>query len=536
MAIGSFAFVLHAHSPYILGYKNGQSNIDWLYESCTETYIPLLNMLNRLINENSSPKITINISPILIEQLKSYDFPNQFLNYLQNKVDKAIDNQLEFKEFNQPCLYHLAKWWQEYYTHIMIDFIEKYRQDIIEYFKRLQDDGHIEIISSCATDSYLPLLSRDSSIAMQIKLGIESYKKYFGIKPRGFLLPEYAYYPESFEKEKRQRKKIEEFLIENGIDYFLMDSHKSDEDVCTTRSPYEVYLINSNKAQIVSLVRDNKTGFQVWNNESGYLWNGWYLDLYKKHFQSNHRYWRITSADSDIIDKLEYEPDKIEYQIKEDARHFNELIKTIFSCSGNGHNGIVVAAFNAELFGHQWFEGIKWMEYVIKLMNNDNEIRLTTCSEYLDQTLSDVMISLPKGSSLEEGSISIRPVVASPCACPDVEWTWKHIHKAEETMEEILSQYRKSQDNKIQEILKQLAIELLLLQSSDWQSLISTWKDRDYANERILKHFEAFNRIVKLCKDYASGEDIAQGDWNFFLHCQKRETLFEIMDLNWFEI
>lgn len=523
MAIGSFAFVLHAHSPYILGYKNGQR--DWLYESCTETYIPLLNMLNRLINENISPKITINISPILIEQLKSYDFPSQFLNYLQNKVDKAIDNQLEFREFNQPCLYHLAKWWQEYYTHIMIDFIEKYRQDIIGHFKHLQDDGHIEIIASCATNSYLPLLIRDSSIAMQIKLGIESYKRYFGIQPRGFFLPECAYYPESlvhFEKEKRQRKGIEKFLIENGIDYFLIDPS-------TTKSPYEVYLIGSNKDQIASFVRDNRTGFQVWNNESGYLWNGWYLDFHKKYLSGNHRYWRITSIDSDIIDKLEYEPDKIEEQIKGDARHFNELIKTTFS--GNVHNGIVVAAFDAELFGHQWFEGIKWMEYVIKLMNNDNEIGLTTCSEYLNQTPSDIMISLQEGSSLEQGSI-----LTGPCACQDALWTWKHINKAEETMEEILSQYRESQDNKIQEILKQLAIELLLLQSSDWQSLISRWKDKDYANERILKHFEAFNRIVKLCKDYASGEDIAQGDWNFFLHCQKRETLFEIMDLNWFEI
>jgi 1,4-alpha-glucan branching enzyme len=567
--IGYFTFVLHSHLPYVLGYGLWPHGTDWLNEAVSETYIPLLNILNKLVEEGISPKITIGITPVLAEQLTSDEFTHELLKYLQNKIDAAIANQHEFKRFSQNHLYQLALFWQEYYTKIMADFKQRYNYNIIGEFRKLQDDGHIEIITSAATHGYLPLLSQDTSITAQIKQGILSYKRLFGITPKGFWLPECAYRPGyewtppvEITNYKLQlpnayiRKGIDELLADEGIDYFIIDTHLlkggktigvyaerfealkrlwqrfekeyqiKPEDI--EKSPYTVYLLNSGKKLIAIFTRDPKTGLQVWSGQWGYPGDGWYLDFHKKHFPGGHRYWRVTSSKSDLADKFEYEPDKVEERIRENASHFKELVKSTLLdyYSHNQKSGIVVSPFDAELFGHWWFEGIRWLYYVLKWIEQDPDLSLTTCSEYLQHSPPEIVVSIPEGSWGEGGFHWIW-------LNEWTQWTWKYIYETEIIMQKLATEFINTSDETIQSILKQLAKQLLLLQASDWQFLISTWSARDYAEKRLVEHYEAFKRLEELLLKYTQNAHIEQGLWNFLEFTKKRDILFKDIDYKW---
>ena len=49
--------------------------------------------------------------------------------------------------------------------------------------------------------------------------------------------------------------------------------------------------------------------------------------------------------------------------------------------------------------------------------------------------------------------------------------------------------------------LNQLARENLLLQSSDWPFLITTWQAKDYATDRFNEHVDRFSLIADMIED-----------------------------------
>ena len=192
---GHLTIVLHSHLPYVLGHGRWPHGADWLNEAAAESYIPLLNVMNRLVAEGISPKMTIGLSPVLAEQLADEQFKDEFVHYLEQKIDAAVDDRAHFLTYHYTHLAELAKLWQEFYDRILEVFRVTYNSDIIGAFKKLQDAGHIEIITCAATHGYFPLLSQDSSLQAQTKMAVKSYTRMFGRKPRGMWLPECAYRP-----------------------------------------------------------------------------------------------------------------------------------------------------------------------------------------------------------------------------------------------------------------------------------------------------------------------------------------------------
>ncbi|MDI6791296.1 MAG: DUF1957 domain-containing protein [bacterium] len=563
---GNFALVLHAHLPYVIAHVKWPHGMDWLNEAVAETYIPLLNVLNRLVDEGISPKLTIGISPILTEQLADDSFKVKCVSYIQDKINDALYNQTEFNRFNRPQMIELSKFWEDYYTQIMIDFKEKYGADLVGAFKKLQDEGHIEIITCAATHGYLPLLSQDVSVQAQIKHGVANYTRHYECSPRGIWLPECAYRP-GYEwtppvGEKaapRLRKGIEEFLSENQLEYFIADSHLvvggkapgvyidrfealriwsqfekeyQERPKETDKSPHEVYLVGGSylesKKPVAVFTRHPAAGFKIWHGESGYPGDGWYLDFHKKHFPGGHRYWRETSAESDPANKYEYEPDKARESIPENAGQFKGLIKDRLRgyYETTGKPGILVAPFNAELFGHWWFEGSEWLYHVLKQVAQDPEVEMATCGSYLDQNPPARVISLPEGSWGEGGGHWIW-------LNERTKWSWKYIYEVEIEMQELVGELGQRNDKELRSILKQAARELLLLQSSDWQFLISTWSDRDYAEMRLVEHYQNFKRLAIMARRYSRDEWIDPGEWNFLGYCEERNRAFANVEPQW---
>jgi len=567
-ASGAFTFVLHGHLPYVLTHGTWPHGSDMLFECAAESYLPLLQTFDRLVAEGISPKVTLGLTPVLSEQLADPDFKQQFTDYLEMRARAAAENRDEFTTNKQKHFADLAERWRSHFCSIRDDFLHQYGADLLAGFRRLQDGGHIEIITSAATHGYLPLIGSDVSIQAQVKQAVSSYQRHFGRPPRGFWLPECGYrpryhwaspLPDAGPQEPLLRKGVEEFLSENGIQYFIVDtatllggaavgvylerfaglqrlweqfraSYKPGP-VDVQKSPYEAYLVSSaieDQPPVAVFGRDERTGIQVWSGEQGYPGDGWYLDFHKKHVPGGHRYWRVTSAKSDLGSKEPYEPHRAQERVPENADHFSNLVHEILTShhAQSGKYGILCAPYDAELFGHWWFEGPEWLYRTLKNINSNPAVDLLTCSEYLDAHTPEAAVALPESSWGQGGFHWIWLNEWTT-------WIWQRIYSDEAEFPALARQALESRDAKLAQIVQQAGRELLLLEASDWPFLISTWSARDYAEQRAAFHHDAFARLTAMARKRAAGETLSHEEEKFLADCHQRDSLFPDLDLRW---
>jgi 1,4-alpha-glucan branching enzyme len=571
--LGTFTFVLHSHIPYVLDHGISPHGTDWLSEASVETYLPLLETCRRLIDEGISPQITLGLTPVLVEQLRDPDFQAEFEQYLKTRILQAKTDQEQFETEDSYHMAYLARYWEDWYTKSLHQFIEWHNRDIIGAFKRLQDEGHIEIITSSATHGYSPLLSQDSTVRAQIGTGVEAYKRVFGKQPRGYWLPECAYRPRyewaapaliAGEEKKPPvlRQGVDEFLAEFGIDYFFADSHllkgqmrgggvyadkfsalselwqQFEKQFIAEKqafSPYYSYVVNSSggpQAKLSVFARDPATGIQVWSGEHGYPGDEWYLEFHKKQVNKQSRtlglrYWRISKDKAEFDKKGIYEPHHAEQQAKAHADHFVSLVHDVLAEQAPAGDGILCATYDSELFGHWWFEGPQFLYNVIKAMNNSTLITRTTCSGYLDtHPENNVQVSLPEGSWGEGGFHYIW-------LNEETAWAWKDIYEAEAEMLDLVNKYGK--DENLSRLLKQAARELLLLSASDWPFCISSGGAKDYSAIRIRNHNDNFLALANLIRRTAeTNRNLSVGDWKNIAECETRDRVYEDLDLSLF--
>ncbi len=548
---GYFAFVFHSHLPYVLRHGIWPHGAEWLYEAASETYIPLLRVFYDLLAEGISPKVTLGITPVLGEQLADPEFKEGLRNYMVSKMEAAEADIREWREKGFNGRARVAERWREFYRS-GIEFFDSWNSDLIAAIRELYHGGHIEVITSAATHGYLPLLKRDESIRAQIRQGIRTHRRLFGRDPVGIWPPELAYRPAyrwatPFGGEPYDRKGLEEFYFEEGLKYFLVDAHllKGGRAIGTylslfeglralwerfekeyreleerERSPHYPYYASSGSEPkpVAFFTRDTQTALQVWSREWGYPGDPAYLEFHKKHFPGGHRYWRVTDPKADLAEKEDYDPDLVEIPLNNQSDHFVGLIHGIIASEKAGSKPpVVVAPYDAELFGHWWFEGPRWVYLVLKKLSLSGEVESITLGEYLEKFPPEEVLSLPEGSWGEGG---FHWVWLNEWT----EWTWKHIYQAEDRILEILK-------NRPERAYAELLIkELFLLQSSDWQFLITTWSARDYAERRFSEHFEDFNRISSIIEKSFRGEEITAEDLRYLEEIRNRDRLFPDAD------
>jgi len=511
-----FSLVLHSHIPYVLAHGSWPHGMDWLFEAAAESYLPLLDVFYRLSHEGISANVNVSFTPVLMEQLKNPSFASGFKEYLRMKIDIARKDRPYFEKTGNLPLLGLTSFWETWYEKLLQDFTGTYHEDIISAYRRLQDEGKIEIMTSAATHSYFPLLSEDDSIRFQIRQGRMVYQQYFDRPPRGFWLPECAYRPGYSwkaplgNKESVDRLGVDEILGQEGLGCFFVDTHllrggeakgvyldrfpalkllweKFEKEYRpaqeSPKTPLLAYLAHPSKVPF--LVRDEPSGTQVWSGKTGYPGDGWYLEFHKKHFPGGMRYWRITSSDADLGDKHSYNPEKIKDRLEENSGHFVDSLQE--SLKGQ-KEGVIVALYDTELFGHWWFEGPEWLYLVLKKLQK-TEVKPQKAGDCLEALHPHTLISLPEGSWGKGGFHWIW-------LNDDTSWIWEKIYKIEEEAKNLK---HLPLTNKTR-ILKQFIREKFLLESSDWPFLISTWSARDYAENRAAEHFERAITLVDWLK------------------------------------
>ena len=460
-AAGYVTFTLHSHLPYVVHHGTWPHGLDWLHEAAAETYLPLLRVMESLEQRGLALKANVNLSPILLEQLAHPTFKEEFLKYVQQKIDSAREDQQDFWRRGESHFAEVAEFWMRFYENAGHHF-DSLGRDIVGGFRRFYDSGAIEIITCGATHGYFALLGTDASIRAQVRMGVATHKRFFGRAPRGIWLPECAYRPAgewSFPvtptgdgaRSHFERPGVEEILAENGIEYFYVDTHLVESNAVFTPyemlwgdvpiaseieggvargsfyKPYFADTPNRRETRVSFFTRDPRTGVQVWSGEQGYPGEAVYLDFHKKRWPGGHRYWQVTSPKIDLGNKTAYFPEIAQESTRAHARHFASITSAVLREHGQNNGGppILTAPFDAELFGHWWFEGPQWLFNVAQEYSKPSSaVQLITCGEYLERNRPTGFLALPEGSWGRNGTHEVW-------LNHDTEWTWKRIYPAE---------------------------------------------------------------------------------------------------------
>lgn len=554
---GYISLTLHAHLPYVIHHGSWPHGMEWLLEAAAECYLPLLRVFRKLERDGICLAANINLSPILLEQLAHPSFQAEFPRYLRRKIDFAIEDETLFRQTGEERIAETARYWADFYRLALEEF-EALGQDIIGSFRYFDETGQIELITSAATHGYLPLIGNDECCIAQVKTGVTTHQRHLGKHPRGIWIPECGYRPAAYWQQPvvsadeassqpgAERVGTEEVAAQGGLRYFFVDTHLVEQSLHFTpylqhpavleeqlaqtnlRDVYRPYYADgplAHRNPVAVFPRDPRTGLQVWSGEQGYPGDGEYLDFHKKRWPGGHRYWRVTDAKMDMGLKQPYLAERAAARTKVHAQHFAGLVLDALASQMDADDPpILSAAFDAELFGHWWFEGPLWLEEVAReFARAESGVRLTTAGDYLEAHPPTGFLKMPEGSWGKGGNNDVW-------LNPETAWTWTHIYAAEERVRGIASR-ETWRDGEIGErVMKQLCRELLLLESSDWQFLITTESARDYAESRFMTHLEQLKALETLWHEFETTLALREDSYQRLIEIEKRDNVFPDID------
>jgi 1,4-alpha-glucan branching enzyme len=332
-------------------------------------------------------------------------------------------------------------------------------------------------------------------------------------------LPECAYAPG-----------LESILKEANLRWFVLDAHGL--LFGKPRAYRSIYAPCYTPAGPAAFARDRDSSRQVWSAQGGYPGDAEYREFYRdagfdlplEHLGpvghgtrkfSGVKYHRITGPGEE---KDLYDPVTADKVTETQARHFvEERRRQIREINAAGFDPIVVVPFDAELFGHWWFEGPRFLEELIRHAATEREFRLSTPSEYLASHSTQQIIEPAASTWGENGYFAVW-------LNPSNAWIYPHLNIAAQRMTEAARMHAENCSPFDDRVLKQLARELLLAQSSDWAFLIKTGTAREYATKRTLDHLSRFNRL----HDQLVANTV---DKEFLRECESRDNLFP--NVNW---
>ncbi|MCY3023944.1 MAG: DUF1957 domain-containing protein [Planctomycetota bacterium] len=490
---GYLSLVLHAHLPFVRHPEYPEFlEEDWLYEAMSETYIPILAMLEGLERDNVHACFTMSLTPPLCEMLADPLLQGRYLNRLSRALELA---DLEIKRTAGTPFEATAHVYRNHFTECRELFESKWGKNLVNAFRHYQDKGFLEIITCGATHGFLPLMATEAGVRAQVQVAVANYRKHFGRAPRGMWLPECAYAPG-----------IDRHLRDAGIEFFFIDTHGI--AFGTPRPRYGPFRPVFCPSGVAAFARDAESSKQVWSSEEGYPGDPDYREFYRdlgydgdyayiKPFlhadgvrrNIGFKYHRITGKVG-LSDKQPYAPRKATAKAASHAGNFmfNRQHQAKWLRKVLGTEPCIVAPYDAELFGHWWFEGPQFLNFLLrKIAYDQDELGLTTPSRFLEKFRRHQVLEPSASSWGDKGYYEVWLNGSN-------DWIYRHLHAAELRMQE-LSRHFTSPSPLQERALKQAARELLLAQSSDWAFIMTTGTMVAYAEKRTRDHLHRFNGL-----------------------------------------
>jgi 1,4-alpha-glucan branching enzyme len=522
MPVGYLCMVLHAHLPFVRHPEYDDFlEEDWLYEAITETYIPLLEVMDGLDRDGVDWRLTMSVTPTLAAMLADPLLQYRYVRHLDNLIALAV-KELERtrwqREFNE-----LAQMYYDRFTRARQVFVEQYQNNLLAGFKRFFDAGKLEIVTCAATHGFLPLMVENHEARRaQIEQGAREFERHFGRRPRGIWLAECGYI-----------NGIDELLRDAGIQYFFTDTHGV--LFATPRPQYGVYApIRCPGSGVAVLGRDTESSKQVWSAIEGYPGDYNYRDFYRDvGFDLDYEYLKPHLHRTGIRSMLGIKYHKItgrtehkevylrRIALDKAAEHagnflFNREKQVEWLAGSMERPPLIVAPYDAELFGHWWFEGPDWIDYLLRKMHFDQEaVKAITVPEYLARHPSIQPCQPSMSSWGYKGYCEVWLEGSN-------DWVYRHLHEGAERMVE-LARANADPTPLRRRALNQAARELMLAQSSDWAFIMKTGTMVSYAMERTKVHVLNFNHLYEQLK-----HDEIDEPW--LAEIERRHNLFPTID------
>jgi 1,4-alpha-glucan branching enzyme len=496
--LGYLSLVLHAHLPFVRHPEHEDFLEEhWLYEAITESYIPLLRVLERLVDDGVDFRLTMSLTPPLVSMLDDELLRRRYaarLDALCELAEKEVQRTRHLPQFHET-----ARMYRDRFSTARSDYTRRWKGDLVGAFGRLQQAGKLEIIACAATHGFLPVLGvNPAAVRAQILVGAEHYAEVFGCRPRGIWLPECGFYPG-----------LDAPVREAGLRFFFVDTHAIYHAASRTRyGPYAPLYCPSG---VAAFARDDESSKQVWSSVEGYPGDFDYREFYRDvgfdldldyirpyihkdgiRVNTGIKYYRVTGPTECK------EPYVRKWALDKAAVHAGNFLsnrqrQVEWLCGWMDRKPIVVAPYDAELFGHWWFEGPDWLDLLCRKIACDQDtVTLVTPSEYLAEYPVN-QVEMPGASSWGyEGYNQVWVNGAN-------DWVYRHLHAAADRMVALAAEFPAAEGLQ-RRALDQAARELLLAQASDWAFIMTRGTVVPYATQRTKDHLLRFNQLFEMLK------------------------------------
>ena len=521
----SMALVLNAHLPFVRKPEYASFFEErWLFEAISETYLPLLRLFRKLDADSIPFKLSLSLSPTLLAMLSDKLLAERYVRYLDMQLDLAA---LEKKRLgSDPVFTPLAQLYESLYRRNKEDFEQLYLRNILMGYDYYYKRGKIDLLTSAATHAFLPLYQdAPQAVLAQIETAIVAHRNAFGKIPQGFWLPQFGWYPG-----------LGEILTDYNIRYSIV----------TTRGAllgkpvpqYGSFAPLQSPSGLRLFIRDAGATKAVWSETEGYPADPVYRDFYRdigydldsayvspflgtgvERGFTGYKYWAVTGKTDR---KRPYEPVAASARVVEHARAFLSERKN--SARGasqwmQDRKPLIVCPYDAELFGHWWFEGPLFLEALFRAAarkKDDEDLQFVTLSE-CDRKDQDSPVSEPEFSSWGEGGYAEVWLDGSN------DWVHRHSRQTVERMTELAERFP-DESGLRERILNQGAREALLTMSSDWPLLLRSGQSGDFARKQIEESVGNFTKIYEmLCANTV--------DTEWLTSLERRNNLFP--DINY---
>ena len=489
MGDASIAILLHTHMPYVRRNVDWPVGEQWILEAWAECYLPVWEIIAEMIEGQLPGKLAMTLTPVLCEQLQDPHLQERFDGYLDNRIRQAEGEMERLRGMGEEARSALASFYRRKLCEIRDLYRERFRHRMLEVLREGMEAGVLEVLASSATHAHLPLLASESCRTAQVAVGLESYRRSFGREPRGFWLPECAYTPDLDGILER---------LNPPVAYVVLDfsAAESAPRETATWAPCQL-----GSTSLVALLRDPLAHRLVWA-ENGYPSGGKYRDYSKKDHQGHgFQYWRITSCTTPIGEKEVYQPDQAVAATEEDARDFAERLLARGAALAEAHGGagggpLLLLAYDAELFGHWWYEGPFWLRSVLRSLHPH--------------------LSLP-GALAEEARRKGLSPITPPCTAWNVDGTfatwqnprtadmWEQVGRMEG---EFLSRAMREGTRGGGRALAQAGRELLILEASDWPYMVTRDAAAEYARMRFLTHCRRLSLLLAMIDEGREDDEL----------------------------
>ncbi len=494
MSKGFLHFVLHAHLPFVKHPEfDRYLEENWFFESLTDTYIPLVAMLEKLQADGIPSNITLSISPTLGAMLKDELLSDRYRNHVQLMIELG-EKELASLPEDSPHRNEASRICNRYRK--TLEQYDLWDKNLLGVLGILNESGSVTLITTSATHAYLPMYQGyPQAVAGQVAGGLQSFEYYLKQRSKGFWLPECGFY-----------HGLDDILAREQIAYTYVSSHG--HLFSESSLPYGVYApMVSPSTGIAFFGRDFSACQDIWDPQKGYPADGAYRDFhsdigfyrdidYLRGFIhepgvrsfTGYKYFAVTSIHEDA--KVPYDHRLASRRVKEHVSNFlhNREFRVDKLSKSLDIPPCFTITLDAELFGHWWHEGVEWLEQLIRVTHEHPTLSMVTAEQYLGMKLP-VQQGIPTFSSWGDRGYAETWLDGSN------DEIYRYLHKGVESVIEMVNRFPHAkglQKRTIHQAIK----ELFLAMSSDWAFLIKSGAFSEYASSRIIQHIKNCDRIL----------------------------------------